>query len=491
LKERILFVTTIITLALSFSSFQYASAKTPPDKLILIDFRKEVQLTVDHENLVKPIWDRFHSPMTERLGSLEDYKHLLEGLTKYSLQFIWSNNQGSMPPMHYYVSKEFPDNPAKKGFVVYPSNEPIYVAKVDRVFNEFVHQAYQSAITTAEGSPSIDARVENYEVNIGDNVFVAVEVKDIEKIEGREVMLTITDPFGEDASVEATTDYRGIATYNFKADIYGEWKIGASLKDRQYVYDTTSAFVTPRGIPDSMKKSMGKMTLIAEKEVYSRGECIRVMGVVPAILEAGKPIAIQLIDPINTAQEWKLTVPNIRGVYAADFKLGNDTIVGEYTVTANYFGAVANDTFKLVPGILFENSPVEVKSSLTNGCVLSTELDHSNKSLKVSLLTNSVNNGELQITLPRYVIDAKVNDQEEDFITMVDGKEIDFRETSNNSITRTLVIPTSADTQEIEIMGTQVIPEFPVGLLILAAGITSIIFLNKVKRRIPTWAISS
>ncbi len=89
--------------------------------------------------------------------------------------------------------------------------------------------------------------------------------------------------------------------------------------------------------------------------------------------------------------------------------------------------------------------------------------------------------GVLTVTLPRALINATLpNGQDDKYYVLVDGQEsTDFQETSTTTTDRTLSIPFTDGTQEIEIIGTQIIPEFgPIAALVLAIAIISIIAVS-------------
>ena len=84
----------------------------------------------------------------------------------------------------------------------------------------------------------------------------------------------------------------------------------------------------------------------------------------------------------------------------------------------------------------------------------------------------------MAITLPRALIDAKLNGEDDDFFVLVDGEEVDFDETTT-STDRTLTIAFPDGAEEIEIIGTFVVPEFgTIAVLILAVAIISIIAVS-------------
>ncbi len=103
--------------------------------------------------------------------------------------------------------------------------------------------------------------------------------------------------------------------------------------------------------------------------------------------------------------------------------------------------------------------------------------DDDASSLIIGISTTS--DGELTITLPRELIDSIGPDGQEDtFFVLIDGEEVDFDETKT-STDRTLTIVFPDGAEEIEIIGTFVVPEFgTIAVLILAIAIISIIAVS-------------
>ena len=98
----------------------------------------------------------------------------------------------------------------------------------------------------------------------------------------------------------------------------------------------------------------------------------------------------------------------------------------------------------------------------------------------VSLLIyiESTDDGSITLTIPRSVLDATINNGDDEFFVLVDGEEVDFEEIST-STDRILTIEFSAGTEQIEIIGTFVIPEFgTIAAMILAVAIISIIAIS-------------
>jgi predicted secreted protein with PEFG-CTERM motif len=124
----------------------------------------------------------------------------------------------------------------------------------------------------------------------------------------------------------------------------------------------------------------------------------------------------------------------------------------------------------------FSGNSYPVNYNLTGGTVKDMSLDTNATSLVISLQTTS--DGNLTITLPRTVIDAKVGANDDQFFVLVDGADTNFQE-SKTSTDRTLSIPIIDGTEKVEIIGTQVVPEFgPLSCVILVISIISIVAIT-------------
>ena len=93
----------------------------------------------------------------------------------------------------------------------------------------------------------------------------------------------------------------------------------------------------------------------------------------------------------------------------------------------------------------------------------------------------STEDGSVEITLPRDLIDSKLADDADDmFFVLVDGEEADFTETDATGDSRTLQIDFRAGSERIEVIGTwAAVPEFgTIAALVLAAAIISIVAIS-------------
>jgi predicted secreted protein with PEFG-CTERM motif len=120
-----------------------------------------------------------------------------------------------------------------------------------------------------------------------------------------------------------------------------------------------------------------------------------------------------------------------------------------------------------------------VTYGIDNGKVNGMNVDTKNLSLIVSMQT--AGDGTLTLTVPRDLIDAKINGQDDQFFVLADGQNTDFQESQKTQTDRTLTIPYTDGTEQIEVIGTQVVPEF--GSLAGAIIIISIVGVVLISRR--------
>ena len=123
-----------------------------------------------------------------------------------------------------------------------------------------------------------------------------------------------------------------------------------------------------------------------------------------------------------------------------------------------------------------EAGAFDIGYSITGGSVTGMSISGEYSSLTVNIAPTD--DGELSLTLPRDVIDAKMSGCEgsdDQFIVIVDRQEQEFRETVGSD-SRTLTIGFFADSEEIEIIGTCAVPEFgAVAVVVLAAAVIAIV----------------
>jgi len=247
-----------------------------------------------------------------------------------------------------------------------------------------------------------------------------------------------------------------------------------------------------------------------EKESYNPGETVTISGVVSPYIP-GEDVLLQVVSPRNNiVQIAQIEVDPYNGIFHKDIETSIGGVwkeSGNYVVRAFYFDNKGVTQFsyglssvgvKEIPseevtqneieeGIdvtelvgvenIGENSllieGVNVNYTIDGGKIISIVPDIDETSLIIEIRTTS--DGELVITLPKDVIDGI-------FFVLVDGEETNYGEELNDN-SSTLTIPFHDGSEQIEIIGTFVIPEFgTIVVLVLAISIIAIIAVTSKSR---------
>ena len=270
---------------------------------------------------------------------------------------------------------------------------------------------------------------------------------------------------------------------------------------RLWLVAFAALLLTPFMAVNEVSADDGNLVITLNKESYAAGETITVTGHVLAA-EAG-PITIVIFSPNgnlasiaqvtadsenNFSEDIATSIGGVwkeNGVYVlkANHYYGDVELQFEYgglmqaelgpstdVEDANDFELSSVDTLEDYSTITIEDNNLFYK--ITGGKILKVIPDTDSVSLIIQIETFS--DGDLLITLPKTVIDTS----EGDFFVLVDGEEtIFYAEQTPDSWT--LRIPFYNGSEEIEIIGTFVIPEFgTIAAIILAVAITSIIVLS-------------
>ena len=116
--------------------------------------------------------------------------------------------------------------------------------------------------------------------------------------------------------------------------------------------------------------------------------------------------------------------------------------------------------------------PFEISYEL-NGDVIAMAVDENTTSFLIGI--TNVEDSTFEISLPTELISAENNE----FVVLVDGIEVDYDVSAQNDVA-ILQFFVPVNSQEIEIVGTHVIPEFPLGaLVVLATMIVIVTFMTK------------
>ncbi len=196
------------------------------------------------------------------------------------------------------------------------------------------------------------------------------------------------------------------------------------------------------------------------------------------------------IDQIN---------PDSSGEYSTSFKVGKTwSHDGEYEISvfANHSSGENQITDKIIIPLNIENSKIDIDNELFNyeisGAYVS-DIQISQENNSIIILINSDSDGNLTAYLPREVIDSKTIDEgnvsttinlpDTEFVVLADGIPTKVTELQTNPTNRILSIDFENGTSQIEIIGTQVIPEFgTIAMIVLAVAIISIITVSAKSR---------
>ena len=243
-----------------------------------------------------------------------------------------------------------------------------------------------------------------------------------------------------------------------------------------------------------------KITLTADNTAYQEGDVITITGTIEKVIP-DLPVSLQVffeknliqVSQVKVSQDGKFTDT----FTAAGPQWQNEGIV---IIKANYGGATSTeleiDFFKNTEGVYTSNYEVKIQDggtfdveyTMKGGIVKSMKLNQENLSLEIEIATNS--DGNLNINLPRDSIDSITKDgQDVDFIILVSSidstkqVETDYSLLDVENEFRPINIPIKNGDSKIEIIGTQVVPEFgTIAMVVLAVAIVSIIAVSAKSR---------
>ena len=251
---------------------------------------------------------------------------------------------------------------------------------------------------------------------------------------------------------------------------------------------------------DVFAQSNQVLTVTTEKESYAAGEPVIILGLVEiklgdtqAIIQVinpmGNRVAIAQVDVTNDGAFSETIATSIgglwkeTGMYTIQVNYGDNSTQVEFEYggmmsagvqTTPEFAAVEEE--KLSQTIAIEDNAVDY--DITCAEILGMTPDTEMKSMIIEIKTDC--DGELKITLPKQVIDTDENG----FFVLVDGDETNHNAVSVSEFW-TLTIPFSYGSEEIEIIGTYVIPEFgTIAVLVLMTAITTIVIISAKNKQI-------
>ena len=254
------------------------------------------------------------------------------------------------------------------------------------------------------------------------------------------------------------------------------------------------------------------ITVSTDKSSYSEGEKILVYGEIK-YLALGNQLTIRIDSPNGVAHVGQMEVGSDKkfnteinpsgqywkksGTYSILIHQDKDnqaTISFEFSGITSVHEKMQDSTIEdstiedsVIPDSVITETTISVHDStdlifyeITNGKLKNVVPNMDDISLHVYI--EAMDDGSITLTIPRSVLDASINEGDDEFFVLVDGEEVDFEEIKT-SVDRTLTIEFSAGTEQIEIIGTFVIPEFgTIAAMILAVAIISIVAISAKSR---------
>ncbi len=244
--------------------------------------------------------------------------------------------------------------------------------------------------------------------------------------------------------------------------------------------------------PSASPPAAALITTSIDKPSYTLGDTIVISGQVQSVV-VGTPLVIQIFDPnnglvqiaqINVSQDGKYTDTikavgpywTANGVYTVKVQYGPPNVTAQTTFAFRSTPTVTNNVFQLKDPN--SQQTFNVNYTISGGTINSMTIDA--QSLSVIVSVNSTSDGTVTLQLPRTLIDAKTSSGQDDtFIILIDGAEVKPQSESANNDFRNITVQFLQGDQDIEIIGTQIVPEFgPIAALVFAIAIISIIAVS-------------
>ena len=264
----------------------------------------------------------------------------------------------------------------------------------------------------------------------------------------------------------------------------------------------SSLILLPFFAGEAFAQENQSLTITTEKESYSAGEPIQIVGLVESKVTDFK-VTLRVFNPMNNLITIDELDVNDDGTFHGEIPTSIGGLWekdGTYTIIANYYASeVATTQFEYgvmvsagVQDVVPEFSVTEDDDYLQSTMLEDYELGYELTGAKIIRITpdtemkslifeiETYSDGELRITLPKDVIDT----DEEGFFILVDGIETNHEAVSNLE-NWSFVIPFSYGSEEIEIIGTFVIPEFgTIAVLVLVTSIAVIVMISAKNKQI-------
>ncbi len=202
------------------------------------------------------------------------------------------------------------------------------------------------------------------------------------------------------------------------------------------------------------------ITASTNKNSYQPGDKVIISGSVGQIVNSN-PVAIIVRSPMGNVYDVG-QVNLLNNLFVHDFVLNDDSVGGTYTINIKYNTSSDQLHFVLDSGELSTipvfDSEIKIRTNGTNLIKYSNVIvSSSNNTITISMDTSqaSGNSVNQEYQIPKKIIDAPGGD----IMVKVDGNQILCAQSETDTM-RILDCAIPANSKEIELIGTTVIPEF-------------------------------
>lgn len=232
--------------------------------------------------------------------------------------------------------------------------------------------------------------------------------------------------------------------------------------------------------------------LNTDSKSYENGDVMVVYGEVSTMLPDEQMrlqvlyrSTVLLVDQFDVAKDGTFT-------YLVNTKGSQWTHDGQHTIRVWYGNDNISQYFEYATqGIedtlgMFEvadgrGGTFDLSYAIRGGVVDDMQVDYENLGIKISI--SAENGGRILLDLPRKYIDSVHNGGgDAQYIVLVDGIGTDHLDDMGQD-TRRIIVNFDANTADIMIIGTRVIPEFSSVFVILAGGIVTISVLSRFRTK--------
>ncbi|MGI0088555.1 MAG: PEFG-CTERM sorting domain-containing protein [Nitrosotalea sp.] len=235
------------------------------------------------------------------------------------------------------------------------------------------------------------------------------------------------------------------------------------------------------------------VTVTTDKPSYTLGDTIVISGQVAAVVPQ-TPLTIQILDSKNNLIQVAQIDVSSDGKFTKSLDAFGPLWVssGTFTIKVQYGlpNVTAQTTFSFQSSVTPISNMFQVKDpnsqqtfdvnyTINGGTVKDMTIDPQQLSLIVSI--NSTQDGSLQLRIPRTLVDSRTDAaQDIPFLALIGGAEVKVQDNNSDNYYRTVTIQFLQGDQQIQIIGTQIVPEFgSTTTIALLISVVSFVLISK------------